>query len=258
MCLAVIALKQVAGFPVIVAANRDEAYERPTAPAAPWPQDGRIIGGRDLQAGGAWMAARADGRYALVTNVREPARHLRDAPSRGDLVRDFLLEDAPPRVYAERIAALGQSFNGFNLVVGSLEETWYCSNRGGPPRRLADGIHAVSNHLMDTPWPKVQRTRAAFSAALRGAPAPDIEAMLQALQDATPAPDDELPQTGVGLARERFLSSPFIASDAYGTRSSSVLCMGTQDIELHELRFGAHGTPAGRSDLRLPAAQRLL
>jgi len=257
MCLAVIALKQVPGIPVIVAANRDEAYARPTAPAAPWPDDGRIIGGRDLQAGGTWMAARADGRYALVTNVREPARHLPNAPSRGDLVRNFLLKDETPRAYAERLAAIGQSYNGFNLVVGSLEETWYYSNRGGPPRRLAPGIHAVSNHLMDTPWPKVQRTRAAFTAALRRAPEPEIEVMFQALQDPTPAPDEELPDTGIGLARERVLSSPFIAGALYGTRSSSVLCMGTQGIELHELRFGAHGAPTGRSDLHLPAVQPL-
>jgi uncharacterized protein with NRDE domain len=250
MCLAIIALNMLPGLPVVVAANRDENHARPTAAADRWADDPTIVGGRDLRSGGTWMAMALDGRYALVTNFRDPRRVIDDAPSRGALVRDFLQGTVAPADYIAMVHGRGARYNGFNLVVGDLRETWYYGNRGAAPRRLDSGVHAVSNHLLDTPWPKLVRTREAFQHVLRqGGGALCVEDLLAALADRTVAPDDELPDTGVGIERERLLSSAFIVNPLYGTRSSSVMALGQGSCELHEVRFAPDGTAQGRVDL---------
>lgn len=247
MCLAVLAIDTLPGVPVVIAANRDEYHARPTAAAAPWKDDPRVIAGRDLQSGGSWMGMTRGGRYALVTNYRDPMSIRPHAPSRGMLVQDFLRGDAAPADYAAQIADKGADYNGFNLVVGDREHAAYYSNRGGPPRLLAPGIYALSNHLLDTPWPKLARTKAAFTDILRAAPAPDVEALFDALGDRSIALDAELPDTGIGLERERFLSSAFIVGLTYGTRSSTVMILGERHCSLYERRFAPDGSPAGRS-----------
>lgn len=252
MCLAILALHALPGLPVLIAANRDEFHARPTAAAAPWHDDPRIVAGRDLQSGGTWMGMTLGGRYALVTNFRDPASVKPGAPSRGALVENFLRGDTPPGRYAAQVDAAGAAYNGFNLIVGDLDGAWYCSNRGAPARALAPGIYALSNHLLDTPWPKLARTKAAFTRVLHAGTQPDTDALLATLADRSVAADDELPDTGVGLERERFLSSTFIVSPAYGTRSSSVMVLRGQGCELHEIRYAPDGTAVGRVDLAYP------
>ena len=171
MCLAVLALHAVPGIPVLIAANRDEFHARPTLAAAQWPDAAGIYAGRDALAGGTWMGASSHGRYALVTNFREPGLNRADAPSRGALVERYLRGDEPPAEYMARVHDEGQAYNGFNLIVGDMEQAWYVSNRDGAPRRLVAGLYALSNHLLDTPWPKLARTKRAFTDAAPGPPA---------------------------------------------------------------------------------------
>lgn len=250
MCLAVLALHTLPGIPVLIAANRDEFHARPTLPAAQWPDAPAIYAGRDGQAGGTWMGATVQGRYALVTNFREPGRHLDNAPSRGALVEDFLRGEMTPQAYLETVHARDQAYNGFNLIVGDTRQAWYLSNRDGGPRALDPGIYALSNHLLDTPWPKLARTKAAFSAVLEHPSQPDLPALFTALGDRSPADDADLPATGLPLARERLLSSPFIVSPEYGTRSSSVMALhGNGAGELEERRFAPDGSVSGVSHL---------
>jgi uncharacterized protein with NRDE domain len=250
MCLAVLALHSLPGIPVLIAANRDEFHARPTLPAAQWPDAPNIYAGRDGQAGGTWMGATTEGRYALVTNFREPGRHLEDAPSRGALVEDFLRGAMTPQAYLETVHGVDQAYNGFNLIVGDARQAWYLSNRDGGPRALAPGVYALSNHLLDTPWPKLARTKAAFTAVLHHQPQPDLPALFAALADRSPADEADLPATGLPPDRERLLSSPFIVSPTYGTRSSSVMALhGDGAGQLEERRFAPDGSVSGVSQL---------
>ncbi|WP_445656504.1 NRDE family protein [Achromobacter sp. NCFB-sbj8-Ac1-l] len=250
MCLAVLALHAVPGIPVLIAANRDEFHARPTLPAAQWPDAPSVYGGRDGLAGGTWMGATTGGRYALVTNFREPGRQIADAPSRGALVEGFLRGTVSPADYVAAVHAAGQAYNGFNLIVGDARGAWYTSNRDGAPRALAPGVYALSNHLLDTPWPKLARTRAAFERVLENDPQPDLPALFTALADRQPADDADLPATGLPRDRERLLSSPFIISPNYGTRSSTVLALRDDGAaELTERRFAPDGSVNGESAL---------
>ncbi|HEY0297401.1 MAG TPA: NRDE family protein [Bordetella sp.] len=251
MCLAVLALRCIPGVPVLVAANRDEFHARPTAPAARWPGEPAVYAGRDLQAGGTWMGATAGGRYALVTNYREPGRHRPDAPSRGALVEAWLHGGQTAAGYMAQLHAAGERYNGFNLIVGDAGGAWYYGNRGGAPRELPAGIHGLSNHLLDTPWPKLVRTRRAFERLIGSEPRlPATDALYAMLDDRVPAADDALPDTGLPRDRERLLSSPFIVSPDYGTRVSTVLALHADGRgALHERRFDPQGRIAGDTAL---------
>lgn len=250
MCLAVLALQQLPDLPVLIAANRDEFHARPAQPAAAWPGRPRLYAGRDLLAGGTWMGVTELGRYALVTNVRDPRRILANAPSRGELVEAFLRSDREPLAYLAEVHARGPRYNGFNLIVGDARQAAYYSNHEGPPRRLAPGIYGVSNHLIDTPWPKLSRTKSGFERLIREAGPVDVAALYALLADRTRPEDAALPDTGITLARERLLSSPFIVSPDYGTRVSTILALHADGRgELHERRFNPEGEAAGDSDL---------
>ena len=251
MCLAVLALQAVPGIPVLIAANRDEFHARPTLPAAAWPDAPDIHAGRDALAGGTWMGVTRSGRFALVTNFREPGRQIAGAPSRGALVERFLRGGQAPGDYLSALHGRAQDYNGFNLIVGVGGHAWYLSNRDGVPRALPPGVHALSNHLLETPWPKLARTRAAFERVLAQGPQPDLPGLFAALSDRDPAADDELPATGLPLERERLLSSPFIVSPLYGTRSSTVLSLHADGCaQLFEKRYAPDGTQSGETDLR--------
>ncbi|AYD64602.1 hypothetical protein C4E15_13390 [Achromobacter spanius] len=250
MCLAVLALHALSGIPVLIAANRDEFHARPTHPIAQWADAPTVYAGRDGLAGGTWMGVTTRGRFALVTNYREPGKHLNPAPSRGALVEDYLRGDEPPDVYLARTHESDQAYNGFNLIVGDTRQAWYLSNRDGPPRPLDPGIYALSNHLLDTPWPKLARTKTAFTDVLGRSPQPDLPALFDALADRQTATDDDMPATGLPPDRERLLSSPFIVSPDYGTRSSSVLVLFDGGSgQLDERRFSPDGTLSGESRL---------
>jgi uncharacterized protein with NRDE domain len=212
---------------MILAANRDEFHRRPTAAAAYW-SDGRgLLGGRDLEAGGTWLAISRSGRMAAVTNYRDPAATAIKVRSRGQLVADFVRGAAAPHSYLMDVHGRRGAYNDFNLIVADGEEVWYLGSRGQGPQPVAPGIHGLSNHLLDTPWPKVAEGKAALARlATTGEIAP--EALLALLVDRGQPPDDRLPDTGVGLEWERRLGSRFIVSPDYGTRSSTVLLVSRQ------------------------------
>lgn len=231
MCLIVFAWKVLPSVPLVAAANRDEFYQRATAPAAPWPEHPQVFAGRDLQAGGSWMGItqptqrHSGARFAAITNIRAPNERKEDAPSRGQLVADYLAGCMSPQEYVASIRATAAAYNGFNLVLGDRDTLIWYSNRGdADPRNgvpLAPGVYGVSNALLDAPWPKVVKTKAQF-ASLLCLGAPD-EAFFEMLSDTTPAPDQRLPETGVPLDLERVLSSVRIDSPGYGTRTSTVV-----------------------------------
>lgn len=232
MCLAAFALNAHPGFPLVIAANRDEFFARPAAPMAWWADRPDVLAGRDLEAGGTWFGLTRSGRLALLTNVREPGRQLAGAPSRGDLVVDWLAAERDAAAFA---AGLQSGYNGFNLVTADLRQNaWHwLSNRAPGPVALGPGVHALSNAALDTAWPKTAGLKAALGQALATAATADrlIEQLFDALADATPAPDAALPDTGVGLAQERLLSPRFVRMRdpehpdlaRYGTRCSTVL-----------------------------------
>jgi uncharacterized protein with NRDE domain len=255
-------------YPLVVAANRDELYQRDAEPAGFWPDAPHVLGGRDRQAGGTWLAVTTGGRFAAVTNVRDlsmpaPAH----APSRGFLTTRFVCGDHDPHDYVAAVSARGAAYAGFNLVVGTASELWHCDNgrAGRGPTRLGAGVHAVSNASLDTPWPKSRRGGAEL-AALLAQPALDPEDLLALLGDRSLAPDEALPDTGVGRELERRLSAVFVApvpfeQGMYGTRCSTALLI-RRDGEgvLVERSFDAEGRPGGtarvlfRAGTDVPAA----
>ncbi|MYM39614.1 NRDE family protein [Duganella qianjiadongensis] len=245
MCLIVFAWQVVPAVPLIAAANRDEFYQRATAAAGYWPEHPRIYAGRDLQAGGSWMGIThaEDGgpssRFAAITNIRAPAEHRDDAPSRGRLVADFLAGSMTPEEYVAQIRPGAQAYNGFNLVLSDGKTLiWYANRGDADPRNgkpLEPGVYGLSNALLDAPWPKVVKTKAQF-ASLLCLGAPD-EAYFEMLSDTTTAPDMRLPETGVSLDVERMLSAVRIESPAYGTRTSTVVKLYAQaPATLHEVQ----------------------
>jgi len=237
MCLIVVGWRVHAAYPLLLAANRDEFHARPTAAAARWPDAPQIVGGRDLEAGGTWLAVSAGGRLAAVTNVREPGM-AKGARSRGELTRNFLLGSKSALDYAKQIDSA--AYSGYNLLLSDGEELVYASNRDGTPRVLAPGIYGLSNHRLDSPWPKLEKARTAFAQAL--ATLPDENAFFLLLTDREIVADDKLPQTGVALEWERLLSAVFVQSASYGTRASTVVrqdCAG--NFRLHERSFGPNG-----------------
>ena len=220
MCLILLAWKADRDYPLVLAANRDEFYDRPSARAGFWEEDPDLLAGRDLREGGTWLGATRAGRVAALTNYREPASLKTGAPSRGRLAVDYLRGRENPEAYLDGIAPAGD-YNGFNLLVGNPDGLFCFSNRGSRVR-IEPGIHGLSNRLLDTPWPKVERGKEALATLLKqGKPTP--EKMLDLLADRSRPPDQSLPDTGVGLEWERILSPLFIVSPVYGTRSSTVL-----------------------------------
>ena len=237
MCLIVVGWRVHPDYPLVVAANRDEFYARPSSPIAHWPDATQVIGGLDLEAGGTWLGITESGRFAAVTNVREPAM-AKGERSRGALTRDFLTADASAEDFAAKID--GGRYSGFNLLLGDGESLVYCSNRDGRPRRLAPGIYGLSNHLLDSPWPKLVAARERFAAALPGLP--DEAAFFELLADQTIVADENLPATGVPIEWERLLSASFVKSENYGTRASTLVWQGADGtVTIHEQSFGPNG-----------------
>lgn len=255
MCLAVVALDAHARYAVVLAANRDEFHARPALPAHWWSDDAAtpILAGRDLAQNGTWLGISRAGRFAFVTNVREPSRFDPRAPSRGALVPALLRDPRPLAVALEATVAGARQHNGFNLVAGDTVSAAFGSNRGPHAQRLARGIHGISNAGLDTPWPKLLRAKAGVAAWLASGD-PALDRLWAVLADAAPAADHELPDTGISRERERLLSSPFIVSEGYGTRCSTLLALG-RDGEAHfvERSFDPTGAPTGevRFDFRI-------
>ncbi len=241
MCLILVAVDAHPQYRLVVAANRDEFFDRPTARAAFWPDAPHLIAGKDLREGGTWIGVTRMGRIAAVTNYRHPESNKTGSPSRGKLVAEFLLGEEPPVPYLERLSGSKDRYSGFNLLAGQREEIYWYSNYGKEIRRLPSGIHGLSNHLLDTPWPKVEKGKKLLAEIL-AAEAPPAEDLFQMLEDHEPAPDESLPDTGVGLESERMLSPVFISSPGYGTRSSTIIMMSRDgSIKFTERSFDPRG-----------------
>lgn len=249
MCLIVFAWQYAGASALILAANRDEHHARPTAPAHWW-ADAPIYGGRDLAGGGTWLGVTATGRWAAVTNVREPRAGGRTVRSRGALTVEFLAGGLSPAAHAAAVHAARADYGPFNLVCGDRTDAWYAGTRVAAPRPLPPGIHALSNADLDTPWPKVRRARALFEAALAEAPDPGRERLWAMLADRTVAEDPALPDTGVGLPLERALSPIFVTLPGYGTRASSLLWIA-DEIRFEERGWDAEGLPGERRSARI-------
>lgn len=241
MCIILLAYRAHPLYKLIVAANRDEFYARPTMGAHFWDDAPHVLAGRDARRGGTWLGITRGGRFAAVTNYRDPSASKKGAPSRGHLVSDFLISQESSAEYLGRIKTQAQSYQGFNLFAGDARGLLgYLSNRDEAIRELRPGIYGLSNHLLDTPWPKVARGKEALAAlAHRGAPL-EPESLFRILADRAEADDNLLPQTGVGLQIERALSPLFISTEVYGTRSSTLLLIdGRDSVTFIERTFSA-------------------
>lgn len=245
MCLILLALHVVPKRPWLLLGNRDEYHGRPSAPAAPWDDAPHVTGGRDLEAGGSWLAVTRDGRFAAVTNVRAgPPR--RGKRSRGALVADFVRASQSPNEYARHIAQLRDEFGPFNLIVGDRDSSWGASTLTDTAWRFADGVHVLSNGPPSPRWPKAQRLDDAFAHAL--SINVDDAALLDLLADTTQPDESALPDTGVGLELERFLAPIFIRGNEYGTRASTLAYAEDEgSVILCERRFGVRGSLEGES-----------
>mgnify|MGYP001560829418 CR=1 FL=1 len=244
MCLILFAYRVVPGVPLIVAANRDEHFNRPAAPAALWDDHPEILAGRDLAGGGTWLGISTRGRFAALTNFRNPVTHRADAPSRGELVKAFLVGQMSARAYVEDIMREAVPYNGFSLLVGDGRALFFFSNRAEAPMEVEPGVHGLPNHLFNTPWPKVVKGRSGLEKLTRRPFA--IDEYLALLDDPTPAADCDLPQRGRDLERERRHSALRILNPGYGTRCSTVLRITSEGtIDFVERSFHPEGGIAG-------------
>lgn len=261
MCLLVLAWRCHPRFRLVLAANRDEFHERPTAPLAPWTDLPGVVGGRDLLAQGTWLAVDGRRRFGIVTNFRELGRRRRNAPSRGGLIPAYLGGQGSPEACLRDLETDAPGYAGFNLLLGDRERLWYASNRADRfARELEPGIYGLANEYLDSPWPKLDRVRERFTALLRepaltGARLADR--LFELLGDREPAIGDSPHIAGAAaddtppeLARR--LSAPFVLDPHYGTRCSSILTLGEDDsLALIERRFDARGEITGQSEHRL-------
>ena len=245
MCLVLFAYESHPAYRLVLAGNRDEFYQRPTEVARFWPDNPGLLAGRDLQGGGTWLGVTLEGRIATVTNYRNAGPQIDNAPSRGFLVRDFLLGRESAEDYARAVHRAGADYNGFCFLGADTVDLWYCTNRGEEPRPIAPGIYGLSNHLLDTPWPKVERGKRQLEAVVEEGGEIRPERLLRILADRNRPDDPALPDTGIGVARERVLSSIHVSAPGYGTRSSTVVLVDRRD----RLRFVERSySPGGESE----------
>lgn len=221
MCLLLISYNTHPKYKLIIAANRDEFYNRPAEPAHLW-NDSNILAGKDLKAGGTWLGITRTGRFAAITNYRDKAELISDAPSRGDLVTGFLNANSSTQEFAQHISERADQYNGYNLIFADKTNISYFSNKSKKHIVLTPGIYGLSNHLLDTPWPKVEKSKKSFTGILNNVNvSPDD--LFEILSDKSIPPDELLPDTGIGLEIERAVSPVFVSTPLYGTRSSTVL-----------------------------------
>lgn len=254
MCLILVAWRAHPDHPLVVAANRDEFFDRPTAAAAFWPGTD-ILAGRDLKEGGTWMGITRGGRFAALTNYRDPALVKTGKASRGHLVADFLSARSAPQAWLTELSRRLDDYNPFNLLVGDADTLVCLESTTGAIRRLEPGVYGLSNHLLDSPWPKVVAAKSALSDALTALP--DDHPLLALLRDDRQHADDTLPRTGVSLEFERLLSSAFVKAPGYGTRSSTIVKVSRGDtptparhITFDEQTWLPGGRPGNRSRFR--------
>lgn len=255
MCLIAVAWQCHPRFPLVIAANRDEFHARPTRALHHWEEPPGLLAGRDLEAGGTWLGASAAGRLAAVTNIRQSVPPPGPARSRGELPVAFLGDSQPLGTFVTALAARAADYRGFNLLLATRETLWLTSNLAPQAIPLAAGIHAVSNAPIGVDWPKTRRARDILGAALAAGHDGGetlFAAAFELLADTQSAADADLPQTGLPIEQERSLSAIFIAGEAYGTRSSSVLLLAADGtLQWHERCFGPGGQRAGETQSML-------
>lgn len=260
MCLLVLAWRSHPRYRLVVAANRDEFHARPAAALAAWNDGPGIVGGRDLQAGGAWFAVDRDRRCGIVTNFREFGRRRRSAPSRGGLIPSWLGSSGTPAEFLRGLETDAPGYSGFNLLLSDRDSLWYACNRADQfARELPPGVYGLSNEFLDTPWPKLVRVRARFENLLASRESADREAfhggLFAMLNDRDTAAPESLPPSGLTPEWARKLSAPFVLDSTYGTRCSTVLTLsGDDSMRILERRFDSGGNPAGESEYPLNAA----
>ncbi len=248
MCLIAFAWKAHPDYPLVVGANRDEWHDRPTAAAAWWGDYPNILAGRDLKADGTWLGISRNGRFAALTNFRDPSDKKSDAPSRGHLVSRFLSGTESARDYLLALRKDAQRYQGFNLLVGDGDSLFYFSSRTEEILPVPAGVHALSNHMLNEPWPKVEMAKSALGAALQQEMPEGARqmAIYEFLSNHETASDSVLPDTGVGLEWERILSPAMIVTEKYGTRCSTVLTINAGgDVAFEERSCDQRGTVTG-------------
>lgn len=241
MCLILFAYRAHLKYKLIVAANRDEFYERPTAPTHYWEDYPHILAGRDLNKMGTWMGVTKAGRFAALTNYRNPEEKTDEKRSRGELVGDFLKCDVHSEDYMQKVVENRKLYSGYNLLVGDTNELYYYSNIEDKLLRVEPGIYGLSNKLLNTDWPKVKRGKERLSKIMCENNETMVDQLMAYLQNTDPAPDEILPNTGVSLEWERILSPMFIKSESYGTRSSTVLLMTDEEVYYNERVYSEEG-----------------
>lgn len=252
MCLILLSYDVHPVYRLVLAANRDEYYDRPTAPLAFWNDAPDVLAGRDLKRNGVWLGVTRTGRIAAITNYREPFLRLENAPSRGLLVSDFLTKMKSPEQYLDDIQKTGHLYNGFNLLVGDRSGLFYYSNMGSGIQKITPGLYGLSNHLLDTPWPKIEKGKAALGTLLEETHKIEIEDVFDILTDRSYPADDQLPNTGVDRDWEKVLSPLFISSPTYGTRSSSVVVVErTSRITFAERTFESQQAESSENQTRI-------
>jgi uncharacterized protein with NRDE domain len=260
MCLLIFAHQVYPGYPLVLAANRDEFYARETAPSAFWPEHPSVLAGKDLRAGGTWMGVTRQGRFAAITNYRDPAATGEAPCSRGELTLDFLSGSATPPVYLSEVAKRASEYAGFSLLLGDGKYLWHFSNRHTvcgctpiSPQMLRPGIYGLSNAKLNTPWPKVELGKQRLAQLLENAP-PTHDALLGLVNDRQQANAEALKLQSMDTEMEQVLSAQFILAGEYGTRSSTT--MWTDDagtINWRELSFDRKGDVSGTVGKRLEA-----
>lgn len=242
MCLILFAWKAHPRYSLVLAANRDEFHQRPSSAAHFWEDSPALLAGRDLQAGGTWLGITRSGRFAAITNFREPAvPELPLEHSRGHLVSNFLESEAKPLEHARQLAGKAENYRGFNLLLGTPAELAYASNRGSGPQPVTPGIHGLSNHLLDTDWPKVQTGRQRLARLLE-AEGLEPDKLFDLLADRKPTPGEIPVGPEASLAPEQLMKHYFILSPVYGTRSSNVLLISREGkVQFHERQFSPDG-----------------
>ncbi len=226
MCLILFAVNEHPRYTLVLAANRDEFFDRPTLYAHPWEDHREIIAGRDQKGGGTWLGITRKGRFAAVTNYREPGSSMTDALSRGTLTVDFLTENSAPEIYLDKIKNKNQLYNGYNLLISDTPGTlFHYSNITSKTSVIRSGIHGLSNHLLDTPWPKVKKGIEALSNIMAGEMT-GTEKLRELMLDRQPAPSGQLPDTGIDPQLESALSPAFINIPGYGSRSTTIVLIG--------------------------------
>lgn len=224
MCIISLHVNDHPTYKLIVAANRDEFYNRPTKAANFWEEEPNLLAGQDLKAFGTWLGITKSGRFAALTNYRDIASEQADRKSRGDIVKNFLLEDVQAEAYLSQLRENRFDYNGYNVIVGeTVDQLYYYGNRQEDIIKIEPGTHTVSNHLINTPWPKVKNARSMLNDYVSAHAAIDVEVLFDQLASVDKAADDQLPDTGVGIDLERDLSPIFIQTDNYGTRASTVI-----------------------------------